>query len=434
MHGNIVLYGGDRVSRQLLLHSELTTVPIQPQGKLDRWRAVFHPTAPGIVVPLGLRDSLFNGHALYHLVLEYIFDQPDALDVLPVWPALQGELYESDIHGRFYMIFDPKKKLIASGDAWPKKCKLNKGKYTLRLQIRSEKTVVLDKLANLPLLLVRYLKNTIPLSFHRTKSDASIGDNDVGSKTLNAGSTMSFYLREPARDSLPGGLKEGDCLLGSLTYVMKNGKPSSGATDRPDGYPVEYYLSRAPPEEKKNSDEKESDVALDKYTKVIRDAKIKHVKSLVNTEYFNEVFDLIIQEYPENVQLKIIQLNHLKKRAEKITISDDRIAHFGRWLGACDELISVIDADEVAKKYGVLQPLVDAEVEEKKHALVAAYAAKAKIYLDRHSMGPTPDGSLELYESAIKELKKWADTSKVAYWALDFYHNKIRQRSKYFQH
>ena len=430
LHGNIVLYGGEHISRQLLLHSELMTIPIQPQGKLDKWRSVYHPSAPGKVLPLGERDSLFNGSTLYHLVLEYSFDQPEALEILPVWPSLQGELYESDILGRFYMIFDQKKKLIAAGDAWPKKCKVNKGKYTLRLQIRSEKTSVLDKFTNLPLLLLRHLKSSIPLSFRSTKSDAAIGDKDIGTKTLNVGSTMSFCIREPEKDSLPKGLKDGDCLVGSVTYVMKNGKSTFGANDRPEGYPVEYYFSRAPPEEKKNSDGKENtDPPLDKFKKTVHDAKIKHVKSLVNTDHFDEVFDLVAQEYPDDIQLKVIRLNHFRKQLEKTTSSEARNEHFDRWIAACDEIIALIDADEIARKFGVLQPLVDPAVEEKKNALAAAYAAKAKIFLDRIAVTPSSEENLALHDSAMKELKKWADTSKDAYWALDFYHDKALKRS-----
>jgi len=39
---------------------------------------------------------------------------------------------------QFYMIFDSAKRMVASGDAWPKEAQLKKGSYTLRVQVGEE--------------------------------------------------------------------------------------------------------------------------------------------------------------------------------------------------------------------------------------------------------------------------------------------------------
>lgn len=428
LQGNIVIYGGERVSRQVLLQSELSTVNIQPQAKLDKWKSVYYPNTPGKVAPLGSRDMLFTGTALYHLILQYTIDLAEPLEIVPTWPGLQGVLYESDLHGQFYMIFDNKKKLIATGDAWPKKCKIVKGKYTVRMQVRSEKVSSLEKLVSLPLVLVRHLKNSVNLSFYATKSDALIGDNDIGSRTLGIGNAISMYLREPTRDSLPGGLRDGDCLVGSATFTKKNGKTTQGASDRPDGYPVEYYISCAPPDEKKKEDDKNCEPPLDRLKTVIRDSKIKYLKSLVNTVEFDEVYEAIVLDYPDNIQLKMTKLVHCKKKFETLSKGDEREKHLAQWLAICDQVIGLIDAEELAKKYGVLQPVVSSDTEEKKNALVAAFSAKAKIFLEKATIDGARDSNIELFESSMKELQKWADTAKDAYWALEFNKNKMLKR------
>ena len=68
------------------------------------------------------------------------------------------------------MIYDWKKRLIGSGDAWPKSIKLNKGKHIVRLQIRHTSTTILESLLDMPLLLERPLKAPIGLTFFETQS------------------------------------------------------------------------------------------------------------------------------------------------------------------------------------------------------------------------------------------------------------------------
>jgi HPt (histidine-containing phosphotransfer) domain-containing protein len=48
--------------------------------------------------------------------------------------------------------------------------------------------------------------------------------------------------------------------------------------------------------------------------------------------------------------------------------------------------------------------------------------------LDRSVVDSDSGTGLEEYEETIKELQKWADVTKDAYWLLDYTKNKLKKR------
>ena len=132
--------GGQRVGDMIRVENALgdNTTDDNPYGKLEKWVAVLKPTAPGKVSPLGERDILPEGSPLYQLVFQYEFDQADSGEIIPRWPGLQGALYESNFLAQFFLVFDSKKKLIGTGDAWPSAIKIGKGRHVVRCTIASK--------------------------------------------------------------------------------------------------------------------------------------------------------------------------------------------------------------------------------------------------------------------------------------------------------
>lgn len=378
--------------------------------------------------PLGERDVLVNGTALYQLVLEYALELTEAAEVTNIWPGLQGVLYESEFHGQLFMVFDAKKKLLFVGDSWPKRNKLSKGKYTVRIQIRHEKIAILELLVDMPMVTLRTLKNSINLSIYKTQSEALMGnDNDTfGSRSLSIGTSVGMFIKEPTYDQFPKGIKAGDALIGSITYLKKNGNKGIGADERPSGFSLTYQVADIATAAS-NGDAKKEDAggsestptALDKLQSVVKDAKIKHVKSLIGTESFEEMYASVSTEYSDNLQLKLHCVSHRKK------ILEDKGECRDACLEAIEAVVKLIDADELAKAYGVLLPLVGKEGEEKKNALATVYALKAKLLLDTAATEETP--SLDECEATIKELQKWADVNADKHWALVYGKHKLQK-------
>jgi hypothetical protein len=288
------------------------------------------------------------------------------------------------------------------------------------------------------------MKSSISLSCYKTKSDALLGESDYGSRVISIGTTSTMYIKEPLFEWCPKGVKNGDVLSGNITYIKKNNgtcATSLGGVDKPNGYPLYYHvLDCAGDSSSSTSNNKKNDVepiesAQEKLNSIVREAKIKHVKGLVNTNTFEEIYSMVVVEYPENIQLKGIRLSHYKKKLDGLsattvgtTTTTERDEVIDKCVSAISDIIASIDASELAKSYGVLLPIVSKEVDEKKSVLVAAYTVKAKILLDRSVVDSDSGTGLEEYEETIKELQKWADVTKDAYWLLDYTKNKLKKR------
>ena len=171
-----------------------SVVEIQPVPKLDRWITAIKPIAPGKISSMGERDILLTdgpgptpNTPVYQLILEYEVDMSDPAEVTPTWPGLQGCLYESNFLSQFFLIFDSKKKLLGSGDAWPSAVKIGKGRHVIRLQITHAAVPTLESLTDLPMLLERPLKSSITLSTHTMQTSAMAGNDKNKSRLLTPG-------------------------------------------------------------------------------------------------------------------------------------------------------------------------------------------------------------------------------------------------------
>ena len=192
----VLLTGGCRVSPIIRVSNTLSTnvVEINPVPKLDRWISAIKPMAPGKITSMGERDVLLSDGPgitpdtpLYQLILEYEIDMNDAAEITPTWPGLQGCLYESDFLSQFFLIFDSKRKLLGSGDAWPSAVKIGKGRHVVRLQIKHPAVTTLENLTDLPMLLERPLKSSITLTTHTMQTAAMAGNGKSRSRLLTPG-------------------------------------------------------------------------------------------------------------------------------------------------------------------------------------------------------------------------------------------------------
>jgi hypothetical protein len=250
-------------------------------------------------------------------------------------------------------VFDGKKKLLGSGDCFPTAIKTQKGKHTVRIQIKHASLSVLESINDMSMQLQRPLKSPIPLAFFLTHSDTLVGTAKMGPRGIAPGGSVSFYCREPNADQVPKGVMPGDTLMGTITYIKKD-NAAIGCGTKPGGYEVKYVVGdtkiavptpAAPPAATGSSPvtvptsaeesvtpalthtssevvavvsavtapgkEKEKESGIDA---AVREAKTKYLKSQVGTQgVFDPLYLTVEAEYPTDLPLKLVGLSHAVK-------------------------------------------------------------------------------------------------------------------------
>ena len=90
------------------------------------------------------------------------------------------------------MLHDANKRLIKVSDIYPEFSDLKKGEYTIRLQLRHDDAVLLDKMKDVPVVVERKLKEPLTVPVYDTVRDAVKGGKPVKERSMYAGKPCSF--------------------------------------------------------------------------------------------------------------------------------------------------------------------------------------------------------------------------------------------------
>jgi tripeptidyl-peptidase-2 len=178
------------------------------------------------------RNRLLNDSPVYEGIIEYKFTLDTTVDKFyPVVPVLSTILYESEFESQLVMLYDVNKQLIKAFDAWPshRQVKLTKGEYTIRLQIRHERSTLVDRWKDRPIAITGALPKKITLPTYGTLNHALIDSGPKNQKRMiSHGQLWPFYISTVLFEKEVADMKDikADRLLGRLLYCDVEHKPS----------------------------------------------------------------------------------------------------------------------------------------------------------------------------------------------------------------
>uniref|UniRef100_A0A8C4NKR5 Tripeptidyl-peptidase 2 n=1 Tax=Eptatretus burgeri TaxID=7764 RepID=A0A8C4NKR5_EPTBU len=387
---------------------------LSPSITLKNWVQPLRPVEARIR-PLGSRDVLPGGRQQYELLLTYTFVQVRSGDVTPSCPLLSQLLYESEFDSQLWMIFDQSKRLLGSGDAYPQQytLKLDKGEYTIRLQIRHDVPAELERLQELPFNVSHKLSTALSLDLYSSHAHALLAK-------IKFGSTWLHCVNNVPSDRIPKGAGPGCYLTGNLTLSK------SELGKKAELFRVFYHLI-APPNKNKNLSkdrEKEQDMQED-FTEALRDLKISWMLKLD----MEDLFDELKQAHPNHLPLFIARLHQLDSDKE-------RHARLDAIILAADYVIALIDQNALSTYFAMKSdPRPDAitiksEMEKLRSNLVDTYCRKGIAIAERltsqNDVGEAAaqmcSEDWQLLQEVFWNVQKWADLTDVKVVSFSYKH------------
>lgn len=148
--------------------SSLVSEDLQSAIQLKTAAVVLRPNDAKISPLSSTRDVIPEGRQIYQNLLTYTLNVAKPMEVAIYAPIFNSVLYESEYESQLWMIFDANKHMVACGDANSHTfyTKLDKGEYTIRLQIRHEKRDLLEKINEANMIALFKLPNSLNLEVY----------------------------------------------------------------------------------------------------------------------------------------------------------------------------------------------------------------------------------------------------------------------------
>lgn len=188
-----ILHGASGVHRLDL--TALSREELIPSIQLKTAAMILKPTETKIS-PLTNRDILPYGRQIYQNLLTYVLNLSKAQEVAFSLPLLNNVLYESEFESQLYMCFDSNRRQLVVGDAYSGNnfYKLNKGEYTIKVQVRHEKKELLEKLNEATLTASFKLSTPLSLDIYSSYRTALLGEKKVSSIIVPPQRPVPFYI------------------------------------------------------------------------------------------------------------------------------------------------------------------------------------------------------------------------------------------------
>ncbi|XP_026317866.1 tripeptidyl-peptidase 2 isoform X2 [Hyposmocoma kahamanoa] len=296
----LVMSAADGI-RSVLLRS-LRLQDVAPSAQLKYAEPVVRPSESKLA-PLTPRDVIPPARQIYQLLNTYNFHIAKATEVSPIVSLLCDVLYESEFEAQMWMLYNSCKQLVAVGDAFPSKysVKLEKGDYTLRLNVRHDNKSLLEKLQELPVIIQQRLSSPITVDIYASHPLALTGGKKFGSAALPSGSLLPVYFAAVPADKVGRTLTVGQALTGTVTFA----KDEFGR--KVDTYPLYYYVCEPPKRPSTNKD-KEKTKPHEDYLEAVKEFTTSWLGKLEGDK-LEQVYEELLEKFPGYLGAHVAYLN-----------------------------------------------------------------------------------------------------------------------------
>ncbi|XP_049882036.1 tripeptidyl-peptidase 2 [Pectinophora gossypiella] len=326
---------------------------VQPNAQLKYSEPIVRPTESKLS-PLTSRDVIPPARQIYQLINTYSFHVAKATEVSPIVSLLCDMLYESEFEAQMWMIYNSCKQLMGVGDAYPSKysVKLEKGDYTLRLNIRHENKSLLEKLQELPVIIQQRLPQPITLDVYCSQPQALTGGKKISSLPLQSGTLIPLYFTSVPADKIGrSNLTIGHTLTGTVTFA----KDELGR--KVDTYPLQYVVCE-PPKRTNNNKEKEKGKPHDDYMDAVKEFTTNWLAKLEGDK-LEQVYEEMLEKFPGYLGAHVAYLHAVDSPtdAKKLPHANEEPDVTTAW---CEQLVTIsekvikqIDQDKLLAYLGM---------------------------------------------------------------------------------
>uniref|UniRef100_A0A0N5BSA4 Tripeptidyl-peptidase 2 n=1 Tax=Strongyloides papillosus TaxID=174720 RepID=A0A0N5BSA4_STREA len=378
--GKFDIYSCDLYKSLQLTNSNFNHYTSSPSITLKKMNTTIKPFAAK-VESLGPRDLFYDGTQIFKLQLNYNLNIPKATNCEFTLRGLSGMLYESGIDHVFIQIFSDSQKYIHAsssfGDRYP--IKLEKGDYKIQVQLRHESDVLLEKYQELPLVVSTKLPKDIDLEIYSSPNGQfSTGAKKISTLSFQPGESKVIYVSTVPFDKLPKEAHAGTFLSGPMCFVKSDHTGAKNVVK----YLCHYIVTHDP-----STKTEKGSLLCALTTKTGNDTKESSIESallngLTKTTDMKVAKDFLTRlttEFSEKPEF----YHEFLRRIQALKCDDSKLI-----LETCDNILKNVDEDELFKYFGKKQSntpendKVKKEMEDKKEAVIAAYAAKFNFIVD----------------------------------------------------
>ncbi|KAG7310304.1 hypothetical protein JYU34_003059 [Plutella xylostella] len=326
----------------------------QPHAQLKHAELPQRPTESKIT-PLTSRDIVPPNRQIYQLVNTYTFHLAKGTEVTPIVSLLSDMLYESEFESQMWMLYNSCKQLMAVGDAYPSKysVKLDKGDYTLRLNVRHESKQVLELIAELAVLLQQRLPQPLTADLYCTRHEALTGGKKFNSATVPTGGILPLYLSSIPSDKISrSNLTVGQTLTGTITFT----KDELGR--KVDTYELVYVVPEPPKRNNNNNKEKEKGNPYEEYLNAMKDFKTNWMGKLEGDK-LEQVYEEVQELFPGYLGAHVAYLHAVDSPTDAAKLPhaeqapDVTTAWCEQLITISDKVIKAIDQDKLLAYLGI---------------------------------------------------------------------------------
>lgn len=378
----IVMHAADGIARcnvkATLKHEE-----ISPSVCLKFLAQPLRPVEHKLRSLNGLRDLLPEGRQIYAIELTYNFHLNKGEEVTPDCSLLSDLLYESEYESQLWMLFDSNKQCISAGDAYPSRysVKLEKGDYSIILQIRHDNREMVEKLKDTVLVLHHRLQTAINLDIHTSwQSALSSQGKKLCSLCAHKGITYPLFFSPLPDDKLPKSHGPGNYLSGSL-FVLKD-EPVKKSTSVPFKYILTECVKKSKCTNCKNKEVKEKSPE-EEYQEALRDLRISWITKLDESD---ELYKELCKEYKDYLPLHVAKLQALDS-------DKDRLKKLPEITKIAKYILNQIDKDALLAYYGMKSDprpnsaSIKIDMDKQKNILIETYVKLGCSQADTHLEG-----------------------------------------------